>query len=109
MFGDLIFIAIVNALVQKDYHLSCRIKNVAPVSDVIAEQIKEYIEDYGEELIDLPKETWDTSTYLYFGNHWNVLIDLFTRSGGLSDLVLKAEIKEINNDYLVSILLVYVP
>ena len=46
-----IFKSIVNAFVNEDYNLSSGIKNVNPVSKTTADQIKEYIEDYGEELI----------------------------------------------------------
>lgn len=51
------FEAIIKAFVNKDYKLSSEIKNVNPISNEVAEQIKEYIEDYGEELIELPNET----------------------------------------------------
>lgn len=85
------------------------VNNVNPVSHKTAEQIQEYIEDYGEELIDLSEETWDTSVYISYGDYWNVLIDLFTKNEGLSDLVLNAEVREIDNNYVVDINLVYVP
>jgi hypothetical protein len=103
------FKAIVNAFVEQDYKLSSEIKNVNPISDETAEQIKEYIEDYGEELIQLPDETWDSSVYMSYGDYWNILIDLYTKGEGLSDLVLNAEIREFNNEYLIDIKLVYVP
>ena len=79
------------------------------MSDKTAEQIQEYIEDYGEELIDLPDETWDTSVYICYGEYWNVIIDLFTKNEGLSDLILNAEVREKDNNYVVDIYLVYVP
>jgi len=104
-----IFKNIVKAFVNKDYNLSLGVNNVNLVSDKTAEQIQEYIEDYGEELIDLPDETWDTSIYIYYGEYWNVIIDLFTKNEGLSDLVLNAEVKEKDNNYVVDINLVYVP
>jgi hypothetical protein len=104
-----IFKNIVKAFVNQDYNLSLGVNNVNPVSDKTAEQIQEYIEDYGEELIDLSEETWDTSVYISYGDYWNVLIDLFTKNEGLSDLVLNAEVREINNNYVVDINLVYVP
>ncbi|WBX75321.1 hypothetical protein PG911_11705 [Tenacibaculum ovolyticum] len=103
------FKAIVNAFVEQDYKLSSEIKNVNPISDETAEQIKEYIEDYGEELIQLPDSTWDSSVYMSYGDYWNILIDLYTKDEGLSDLVLNAEIREFNNEYLIEIKLVYVP
>ena len=103
------FKAIVSTFVRKDYGLSSGIKNVSPVSESTTEQIKEYIEDYGEVLVELPDETWDTSVYICYGNYWNVLIDLYTEGEGLSDLVLNAEVRENNNEYQFDIRLVYVP
>ncbi|TMM51452.1 hypothetical protein FEE95_21885 [Maribacter algarum] len=103
------FKAIVSAFVQHDYGLNNGLKNVSPVPENTAVQIKEYIEDYGQELIELPDEAWDTSVYICYGEYWNVLIDLFTAGEGLSDLVLNAEVREIDNEYLFNIRLVYVP
>ncbi|KLT63871.1 hypothetical protein AB669_19235 [Pedobacter sp. BMA] len=104
-----IFKNIVRAFVDKDYKLSLGVDNVNPISDETAEQMQEYIEEYGEELIDLPEETWDTSVYIYYGDYWNVLIDLFSKDEGLSDLVLNAEVREKDNNYVVDIKLIYVP
>jgi hypothetical protein len=103
------FKAIVNAFVQKDYKLNSKINNVNPVLENTATQIKEYIEDYEDVLIELPDETWNTSVYIYYGNCWNVLIDLYTEEEGLSDLVLNAEVRENNTEYLFDIRMVYVP
>jgi len=103
------FKAIVDAFVKQDYNLHAGIKNVNPVSKNTAKQIKEYIEDYGEVLIELPEKTWDTSVYIYYDNYWNVLIDLYTDSEGLSDLILNARVRENENDYVFDINLVYVP
>jgi hypothetical protein len=104
-----IFKDIVKAFVNKDYNLSSGIKNVNTVSKSTAKQIKEYIEDYGEELIELPEETWESSVYICYGDYWNILIDLFTKGEGLSDLALNAEVIEKDNNYVVDINLVYVP
>lgn len=103
------FKAIVRAFVMEDYNLSTGIKNVKSVSENTAKQIKEYIKDYGEQLIELPNETWDTSVYIYYGNYWNVLIDLFTEDEGLSDLVLNAQVREEKGEFIVEVQLVYVP
>jgi len=104
-----IFTEIVNSFVENDYKITRVIKNVNSVSDKTAEQIREYIEDYGEKLIELPEETWNTSVYIFYGNYWNVLIDLYTKEEGLSDLVLNTEVRENNNEYQFDIRLVYVP
>tara|TARA_Y100000739_G_C20277258_1_gene315002 strand:- start:38 stop:418 length:381 start_codon:yes stop_codon:yes gene_type:complete len=104
-----IFKDIVKAFVNKDYNLSSGIKNVNTVSKSTAKQIKEYIEDYGEEIIELPEETWESSVYICYGDYWNILIDLFTKGEGLSDLALNAKVIEKDNNYVVDINLVYVP
>lgn len=104
-----IFSAIVKSFVKKDYKLAYRINHVKPVSLNTANQIREYIEDYGEELIELPEEAWDTSVYIYCGDYWSVLIDLYTKTEGQSDLVLELEVREANKEYVVDIKLVYVP
>jgi adenylate kinase family enzyme len=83
------FKAIISAFVKQDYNLSSEIKKVNPVSNETAEQIKEYIEDYGD--------------------YWNVLVDLYTKEEGLSDLVMNVEVRESNNEYLIDVKLVYVP
>lgn len=103
------FKAVVDAFVKGDYQLSSGINKVTPVSVDTAKQIKEYIDDYGEELIELPDETWNTSTYLYQGSYWSVFIDLFTKNEDLSDLVLSVEVREDKDDFKFDIYLVYVP
>ena len=72
------FSKVVEASSRKDYSLSGGIEGVSLVLNETANQIKEYIQDYGEELIQLPDETWDSSVYIWAGSHWNVLIDLWT-------------------------------
>ena len=104
-----LFNQIVNAFVKKDYLLTYKVNNVLPVSKETAKQIAEYIEDYGEELIQLPEETWESSVCIWMDPHWDVLIDLWTAGEGRSDLVLGAEISESDTGYTVNINLVYVP
>jgi len=104
-----IFEDIVKAFVKKDYRLTEGVFGVSPVSEDTATQIKEYIEDYGEELVYLPEMTWDTSVYIWRDTHWDVLVDLWTAAEGRSDLVLSAEVSEVGHEYSVRIALVYVP
>ena len=103
------FSSIVDAFVKKDYSLSCGITGVSSVPDETATHIKEYIQDYGEELAQLPDETWESSIYIWMGGHWDALIDLWTIGEGRSDLVLCAKVLEKNNEYIVEIGMVYVP
>lgn len=103
-----VFVEIVNAIVKKDYHLKDGVKGVAKVSADTATQMKDYIDDYGEELMPLPPQTWNSSVYMWYGNHWEVLIDLWTVGEGHSDLTLRADVREKDGAYVIEIRLVYV-
>ncbi len=104
-----IFVDIISAFVKKNYQLATGLDGVSSVSEETANHIKEYIEDYGEELIKLPEETWDSSVCIWMGTHWDVLVDLWTAEEGRSDLVLGARVAESNNGYIVNVDMVYVP
>lgn len=104
-----VFREIVRVLVQGDYRLSVGIPGVAPVSAKSAKQIQEYIDDYGETLVELPEKTWASSVCLWMGNRWDVLIDLWTKTEGRSDLVLRARVKETKAGLIVHVEMVYVP
>lgn len=104
-----VFRDIVNAFVQNDYHLKSEIPNVAPISDDAASQIQDYIQEYGETLIALPDETWDSSVCIWMGSQWDALIDLRTLREGRSDLVLNARVSESDGEFVFHINMVYVP
>ena len=104
-----VFSQIVDAFVKKDYTLSSGVAGVAPVSSETASHIKNYIEEYGENLIHLPCETWDSSVCIWMGNHWDVLVDLWTSGEGRSDLVLGAQVSESEDGYIIDIGMVYAP
>lgn len=103
------FSKIIDAFVEADYLISNGIDGVLPVSQDTSDQIKSYISDYGEVLIRLPKETWETSVCMWMEGHWDVLVDLWTDGEGLSDLVLGAKVFEKENGYEFKIGMVYVP
>ena len=100
---------IVNAFVQHDYRLSEGVGNVLPISAKTAKQIREYIEDYGETLVALPDKTWASSVCIWMGKKWEVLIDLWTKGEGRSDLVLSSTVSETKDGFQVKIEMVYVP
>ena len=104
-----VFREIVKAFVRSDYRLSGGVLGVAPVSAKTAKQIAAYIEDYGEMLVELPEQTWDSSICIWTGNEWDVLIDLWTKGEGRSDLVLSARVSESKAGLVVKIEMVYVP
>lgn len=100
---------IVDAFAREDYALKDGLSGVAPVSAETARQVREYIEDYGAKLIELPPQSWDTSVCIWTGDHWDALIDLWTEDEGRSDLVLEVDVSEVGSEYLVTVYMVYVP
>ena len=100
---------IVKAFVRGDYALAAGGHSVASVSSATAEQVRRYIADYGETLVELPNETWETSVSQWMGTHWDVLVDLWTLESGASDMVLSARVFEIENGFQIEIDSVHVP
>lgn len=100
---------IVSSFSAKDYLLSKGIEGVQPISEQTAQQIREYIEDYGESLAELPSETWSSSCSIWNGAKWEVIVDLWTEESGRSDMILHVEISESGYGYLYEVYMVYVP
>ncbi len=100
---------IVRAFVAKDYTLRRRPASVAPVGPVVADQIREYIADYGETLIEVPDDTWNTSVSQWTGDHWQVLVDLWTVESGESDMAMSVRVFEVDGGFRVEIDSVHVP
>jgi hypothetical protein len=102
---------VVKALVRKDYGLSSGVAGVGPVAPKTARQIREYVEEYGETLVELTEETWDTSVSHWYEsqNEWELLVDLRTVAEGRSDLALHCKVRETDEGYIFIVGLVYVP
>lgn len=99
---------IVEAWVSGDYVLSAGVPMVDPPDAETARQVREYIEDYGEQLEALPDEAWPTSRSVWEGDHWSLYVDLWTNSGR-SDMVLATKAREEGSKYRVNVVGVYVP
>jgi len=104
-----VFCQIVKSFSNKDYLVNSTISNVPSLSHNASKHIEDYIESYGEELTELPPETWDSSIYLWMGTHWDVIVDLWTLGEGRSDLVLSVKVYENNNEYIFNVEMLYVP
>ncbi|WP_395009559.1 hypothetical protein [Undibacterium sp.] len=100
---------VISAFVRHDYQLNTSVHGVTPVSLETADQIRNYILAYGEELSELPDETWASSVCIWMGDRWDALIDLWTLSEGRSDLVLSLKVTEGDDGFEFSIYMVYVP
>ncbi len=101
--------AIVDAFAEGDYELSRAIPGVPVLDDGVATSIAENIQEYGAQLISLPDESWDTSVVQWMGDYWDVLVDLFTREEGASDMALSIRVYEVNDEYSFRVLSVHVP
>ena len=100
---------IVDAFVIGEFGLEKGVKGVSPVSADTASHIRSYINDYRATLVALPEATWRSSTCIWYGDHWNALVDLWTQEEGRSDLVLHVRITEADLDFTIEVYLVYVP
>ncbi len=100
---------IVEAIRQGDAGLASQIPSVSDVDPESAAQIREYVMDYGETLVALPEETWESSVALWFEGFWQVLVDLWTEPMTRSDLVLHVKVFEEGAGYRFDVGLVYVP
>jgi predicted component of viral defense system (DUF524 family) len=96
---------IVNGIVEDDFNIS----GVDPIPEETRNQIRDYIKSYGATLTDLSDETWSTSICIWMGNQWDVLIDLWTKEEGCSDLVLSLNVTEKEDGYRFNVYMVYVP
>jgi hypothetical protein len=85
------------------------ISGVEPISEETRKQIRDYIKSYGATLVELSDDTWKTSVCIWMGNQWDVLIDLWTKEEGCSDLVLSLNITENEDGYKFNVYMVYVP
>ena len=100
---------IADRLVEGDYSLRSRPPHVAPVDDDLAELIEHQVASYGDELSGLLDETWDRAVYLWMGEHWEVLVDLCTKTEGVSDLGLFVKVFEQAEDFRFQVWSVHVP
>lgn len=102
------FRAIVAAFAAGDLALAGGVEGVeAPTPDAVS-QIRDYLADYGEALVELPEESWASSVSSWQGGHWDCLVDLWTEEGE-SDLVLGARVWAAGEGYRFRVEMVYVP
>lgn len=100
---------IVDAFASGDFGLDREIAGVAPVSTETASHIRRYLRDHGATLVALPVATWRSSVCIWHGEHWEALVDLWTREEGHSDLVLHLRVTETMPGFQIEIYLVHVP
>ena len=100
---------VVRRFAEGDYHLAQGVSGVEPVSAVTAEQVRDYLADYGATLVELPDDTWQTSVAQWMETHWDIVADLWTAGEGRSDLVLEGKVVETSTGPRLTIHMVCVP
>ena len=101
--------AIVQAIASGDFALRKGVPCVGVLAPATAQQVKEYIADYGETLAALPKESWDSSVVQWMDGHWDVLVDLWTVESGECDLALAVRVFEDGDSFRFEVDGVHVP
>lgn len=102
-------IQIVEAFKTNDLISINLIKGVQNVELEYLQEIAENITNYGETLVSLPDETWNSSQAYWKGFCWDIILDLFTESEGRSDLILLMRVFETDGVFEYSIQNIYVP
>ncbi|WP_438839260.1 DUF7668 domain-containing protein [Acinetobacter haemolyticus] len=90
----------------------CATKPIEGVQNIELEYLQEIAENiinYGETLVSLPDETWNSSQAYWMGFCWDIILDLFTEREGRSDLILSMRVFETNGVFEYSIQDIYVP
>ena len=100
---------VVRCIAQGDYALERGVRGVAPVAMATAEQMRDYLVEYGATLVEVPDATWQTSVAQWMGTHWEFLVDLWTAEEGRSDLVLAGDVIETSAGPLLTLRGLYVP
>jgi hypothetical protein len=103
------FHEIVSGFATGDFELKRRVLHVEPISQQVADQIRSYLQSYGETLVELPEETWRSSASQWMDGYWDVLVDLWTLESGASDLALSARVREHGEGFLIEIQGLHVP
>lgn len=97
---------IVDALIQGG---EPSLPQVALQSPDVWVNAQENIRAYGAHLRKLPDESWNSSVSIWYGEFWDVLVDLYTEEEGRSDLVLQVHVYEVGDGYRYEVASVYVP
>lgn len=86
--------SIVDCFVDGDFQPNRKIRGVLLIAPENVSDIEETIQAYGEKLVGLPPESWETSFYQATLGGWQVFVDLYTENERPSDLVLFVFVKE---------------
>lgn len=102
-------IAVVERFVQGDFSLASPVPGVLPIAPDVARQNKAYVTEYGEVLVNLHNDVWNSSCAQWMGLYWQIIVDLCTETEGISDLVLTGKVSIVHGQPVFTVGLIYVP
>lgn len=71
--------AVVERFIKCEFNLSSPVSSILPVDPDVARQNKDYVTEYGQPLVNLSNEAWNSSYAHWMGKHWDIIIDLCTQ------------------------------
>ncbi len=101
-------ILIVEAIKSNNYEMLSTTTTVRSALKKDIDIINENIEDYGCQLVSLPESTWETSVCQWMIDYWDVLIDLYTKEEGASDMSLSIRVIEKGKEFEFEIMSLHV-
>ncbi|MCR9225609.1 MAG: hypothetical protein NXH70_16190 [Hyphomonas sp.] len=101
--------ALADAMVGKAVLHSIEGFVINAIEDDGLEVSRSNVEAYPDKLGPLTKDSWKSSIYVWDDGCWEVLVDLTTEAGDVSDLVMHAKVTEREGGYLIEPGLIYVP
>ena len=87
----------VSALVRKDYAFADCSPAVKSPPKTDSRFMRQYIDGYGETLVDIPETVWKKAECGWYDTHWEIMVDLWTAESGESDMVLMVHVKELKD------------
>ncbi|MET0360313.1 MAG: hypothetical protein ABW048_01045, partial [Sphingobium sp.] len=73
------------------------IDGVLPTGQSTAQFIADSIRAYGDPIAPLKQATWDWAVYRWMDGYWQFLVDLTTEGEDVSDLTLRATLRDCDN------------
>lgn len=100
---------IVECLKKGNFKLDEGLPGVDPLSDEEAQYNRRSVSSYGDEIDSLPNEAWSTSVCRWMEGHWDIIVDLYTKNEGQSDLALFSKVYESEDGYRFKVISIHVP
>ena len=102
-------LALGQCLNVRDFRFETAPENVDRLSADCAETSRYQINSYGCAKVKISDQSWDSSIYIFTGNHWELLVDLIDTNGNSTDLVLPIQVEESETGYVFKPGFIFVP